>query len=113
MHWPEFWVAVNDQSYEKEVLRFKGFVVVDFWHPRCEECIEIAPMLVKISEECAGRVKFCHFRCPTRLAFKLKLGKIPAVYFYKDGELVGRLLQEQISEGRIREKLREFGLLIN
>ena len=49
-------VAVTDQSFEQDVLKATGPVLVDFWAEWCGPCKQIAPALDQISEELAGRV---------------------------------------------------------
>ena len=48
---------VTDASFEAEVLKSDGPVVVDFWAEWCGPCKMIAPALEEISDEMDGSVK--------------------------------------------------------
>ncbi len=99
-------VEVDEKNYEIEVLRSSNPVMVEFWGPRCKDCIEMAPMIYKISEEYSGKVKFCHFKCPSRFAvLELGVRNLPTFYFYKDGNLLKSLSKENAIPEKIKEVL--------
>lgn len=43
--------VVTDESFENDVLKASGPVVVDFWAEWCGPCKMIAPALEEISDE--------------------------------------------------------------
>jgi thioredoxin 1 len=47
---------VTDDTFELDVLRADGPVLVDFWAEWCGPCKQIAPSLDEISEELEGKV---------------------------------------------------------
>ena len=48
--------AVSDQSFEADVLKANGPVVVDFWAEWCGPCKMIGPALEEIAGELSGKV---------------------------------------------------------
>ena len=50
-------LKVTDDSFEAEVLKADGPVLVDFWAEWCGPCKQIGPALEQISDELAGTVK--------------------------------------------------------
>ena len=48
--------AVSDDSFETEVLKAEGPVLVDFWAEWCGPCKQIGPSLEEISTEMDGRL---------------------------------------------------------
>ena len=47
---------VSDSSFDSDVLKASGPVLVDFWAEWCGPCKMIAPALEEISDELAGQV---------------------------------------------------------
>ena len=48
--------AVTDDTFENDVLKADGPVLVDFWAEWCGPCKQIAPHLVSLAEEKSGEL---------------------------------------------------------
>ncbi|MCK7613438.1 thioredoxin [Roseibium sediminicola] len=79
---------VTDSSFETEVLKSDGPVVVDFWAEWCGPCKMIAPALEEISEEMDGQVKITKLNIDENQDMAMKYGvrSIPMLILFKDGE---------------------------
>jgi len=79
---------VTDASFEAEVLKSDGPVVVDFWAEWCGPCKMIAPALEEISEEMNGKVKITKLNIDENQDMAMKYGvrSIPMLILFKDGE---------------------------
>ncbi|MES0810197.1 MULTISPECIES: thioredoxin TrxA [unclassified Roseibium] len=79
---------VTDASFETEVLKSDGPVVVDFWAEWCGPCKMIAPALEEISEEMNGQVKITKLNIDENQDMAMKYGvrSIPMLILFKDGE---------------------------
>ena len=85
---------VTEATFDAEVLKSKQLVLVDFWATWCGPCRMIAPILDELAEEYAGRVKICKVNVddePT-LAQRYKIMSIPAVFLFRDGEVVEKMI---------------------
>lgn len=79
---------VTDASFEAEVLKSDGPVVVDFWAEWCGPCKMIAPALEEISDEMNGAVKITKLNIDENQDMAMKYGvrSIPMLILFKDGE---------------------------
>ena len=82
-------IAVTDDSFETDVLKASGPVVVDFWAEWCGPCKQIAPALEEISNEMDGKVTIAKVDIDKNPLTPSKYGVrgIPTLILFKDGEV--------------------------
>ncbi len=88
-HVPHF----TDASFKTEVLESNQPVLVDFWAEWCPPCKVIGPVIEEIATEFEGiaRVGKVDVDENKPLAERYAIGSIPALLFFKDGEVVHRV----------------------
>lgn len=86
-------IILSDQNFQSEVLESKGVALVDFWAPWCGPCRMLSPMIAELAEEYKGRVKVCKLNTDEspEVASRFQISAIPALLFFKDGQLADQL----------------------
>jgi thioredoxin 1 len=84
--------AVDQQSFPSEVLASKTPVLVDFWAAWCGPCRMLAPVVEKLAESFAGRVKFVKLDTEENpdVAGTYGIRSIPCLILFKDGKEIDR-----------------------
>ncbi|MBI5170230.1 MAG: thioredoxin [Candidatus Eisenbacteria bacterium] len=86
--------AVNDTTFDAEVLKSGTPVLVDFWAPWCGPCRAVAPTVDAIATEFAGKLKVVKLNTDEsgEVAMKYGVTSIPTLMVFKGGEVVERVL---------------------
>lgn len=94
---------VSDASFEEDVLKASGPVLVDYWAEWCGPCKMIAPILDEVAEEYDGRLTVAKLNIDENEATPPKFGirGIPTLMLFKDGSVVatkvGALSKSQLT----------------
>jgi thioredoxin 1 len=85
---------VSDASFESEVLKATGPVVVDFWAEWCGPCKAIAPVLEDIAKESAGKITLAKVNVDENpgLAARYGIRSIPTILLVKGGKVADQVI---------------------
>ena len=102
-------IEVNKDNFESEVLGASGVVLVDWWGPKCERCLELMPYVEELALKYQDQIKFCSVDTSgnRRLAISQKVLGLPAILFYQDGQKIDELAGQEITEEDIEAKLKQ------
>ena len=87
-------IVVTDASFESDVEKFDGVVLVDFWATWCGPCKMIAPIVEQIAQENDGKitVRKLDVDANGQTAMKYGVMSIPTLILFKGGQPVERLV---------------------
>ncbi len=86
--------SVTDGSFETDVLKANGPVLVDFWAEWCGPCRALAPKLEELSSELDGKMTVAKINIDENPDTPAKYGVrgIPTLIVFKDGQEVDQIV---------------------
>lgn len=97
-------IHLTDDSFDTDVLKADGAILVDFWAEWCGPCKMIAPILDEIADEYQGKLTVAKLNIDQNHGTAPKYGirGIPTLLLFKNGEVaatkVGALSKGQLKE---------------
>lgn len=97
-------VHLSDNSFDTDVLKAEGPILVDFWAEWCGPCKMIAPILDEIATEYEGKLTIAKLNIDENPSTAPKFGirGIPTLLLFKNGAVaatkVGALSKTQLKE---------------
>ena len=81
---------LNEKNFKEKTG--KGFVVVDFFANCCGPCRMLSPILDEVKEDLGDKVEIYKVNVDDEenLAREFGVMSIPCVFFFKNGEMVGK-----------------------
>lgn len=104
-------LEVTDQNFSDEVIDAGGLAIVDFWAVWCGPCRLVAPIVEQLASEYEGKglkVGKLDVDQNPDTASRYGIRSIPTILFFKDGELVDRVVgavPRPHLEGKVKEHL--------
>jgi len=95
-------VTVTDETFERDVLKSAGPVLVDFWAEWCGPCKQIGPALEEIAKELKGDLTVAKVNIEESPSTPSRYGVrgIPTMMLFKDGQMtsmkVGAMPKQKI-----------------
>lgn len=85
---------ITDTSFDSDVLKASGPVLVDFWAPWCGPCKSIAPVLEELATEYSGKISIVKMNVDENPATptKYSIRGIPNLVIFKGGSVVDQIV---------------------
>lgn len=91
---------LEPEDFSKDILNYKGLVVIDFWAEWCAPCHAVEPIFEKIANKYQGKAKFARFDVDKAPELPPSLGvvSIPTILIIRNGQVLGRIVGAQSAE---------------
>jgi thioredoxin 1 len=95
---------VSSSTWDSDVLKYQGLVMIDFWAAWCGPCRIVAPTVEELAKEYTGKIKVMKLNTDNNpdIASKYNIMGIPTLMFFKDGrkldQIVGAVPKQQLKE---------------
>jgi len=101
-------ISLNEENFEKEVIKSDKPVLVDFWAEWCGPCKMMAPVFEKVSKE-FPKVKFAKLDVQenSSLASEHDVTGIPCLVLFENGKEKDRITG-YLPENQLKEKIKNL-----
>lgn len=100
---------VTTSTWDDEVIKAQGLVMIDFWAAWCGPCRIISPTVEELSKEYSGKVKVLKLNTDENsdIASKYQVMGIPTLMFFKDGTKLDQIVGV-VPKQFLKEKIDSF-----
>ena len=97
---------LTETTFDQELARHPGILLVDFWAEWCAPCRMIAPLLEELVKESGGTLTLAKVNVDDSpgLAARYGIRSIPTILFVKGGKVVDQVIGA-VPKGQLKKKL--------
>ena len=101
---------VDKNTFEEEVLKADGYVLVDFYGDGCVPCAALMPHIHAFADVYGDKIKFTSLNTTKarRLAIAQGILGLPVMAIYKDGEQIDSVVKEEATEESIKAMIEKY-----
>ena len=101
-------IEVTQDTFEEEVLKAEGYVLVDFYGDGCVPCAALMPHVHALADQYGDKMKFCALNTSKarRLAIGQKVMGLPVMAIYENGAMIDSVVKEEATADSILEMIK-------
>lgn len=101
---------VDKNTFEDEVLKADGYVLVDFYGDGCVPCAALMPHIHAFAAVYGDKIKFTSLNTTKarRLAIAQGILGLPVIAIYKDGEKIDEVVKEGATKESVEEMIKKY-----
>ena len=103
-------LELNKDTFDSEVLKTEGKVVVDFYGDGCAPCAALMPYVHSFAEKYGDKLKFCALNTTRarRLAISQKILGLPVIAVYEKGEMIDSCVKEEATPENVENMIKKY-----
>ena len=103
-------LEADKNTFEEDVLKADGYVLVDFYGDGCVPCAALMPHVHAMADVYGDKLKFVALNTTKarRLAIGQKIMGLPVIAIYKDGEKVDELVKDDATKEAVEEMIKKY-----
>lgn len=104
-------LELDKNTFEAEVLKAEGKVVVDFYGDGCVPCAALMPKVHEFADKYqSAALKFCALNTTKarRLAISQKVLGLPVIAIYENGEIIDSCIKEAATPENVEAMIKKY-----
>ena len=103
-------LELDKNTFEAEVLKAEGKVLVDFYGDGCVPCAALMPHVHAFAETYGDKIKFCALNTTKarRLAISQKILGLPVIAIYENGEMIDSSVKEDATAENVEAMIKKY-----
>lgn len=101
---------LTEATFDQELARHPGIMLVDFWAEWCAPCRMVAPVLEELVTESGGTLTLAKVNVDDSpgVAARYGIRSIPTILFVKDGKVLDQVIGA-VPKSQLKKKLETLG----
>ena len=103
-------LEVDKKTFEEEVLKAEGTVVVDFYGDGCVPCQALMPHVHALADQYGDKLKYAALNTSKarRVAIGQKVMGLPVIAIYQNGEKVEELVKDDATADAVKAMVEKY-----
>ena len=100
-------LELDKTTFEAEVLKAEGKVLVDFYGDGCVPCAALMPHVHAFAETYGEKLKFCALNTTKARRISQKILGLPVIAIYENGEMIDSCVKEDATPENVEAMIKK------